>query len=210
MDLPDRPLSAEAVAKIKAITGGDQIRSDVKYQESISFVPTARLLFGSNSLIRPAYPDSAFDKRIVTIPFNYPVSKDKQDHQLLEKLLAEKEGICAKAVKHYLRLVQNSYQFTKPNGYNCECNSIDFTKVICTFAETCCKFTGNDADKVSSSDLYTSFCNFCFSQDLPPIDHNDFSQKFRELFVEKIEKKKIKVNGLAVNGFVRLALTSSK
>lgn len=210
MDLPDRPLSAEAVAKIKSITGGDKIRSDVKYKESISFVPTARLLFGSNSLIRPAYPDSAFAERMITIPFNYPVAKDKQDRQLLDKLLAEKEGICVKAMSYYLRLVQNSYQFTRVDTYSYECKTIDFSKVIRVFAETCCKFTGNDADKVSSNDLYMAFRNFCFSQDLPLIEHNDFSQRFREMFSEKTEKKKIKIDGLSVNGFVRLALASPK
>lgn len=213
MDLPDTPLSADAVAKIKAITGNDKIRSDVKYKDAINFYPTARLLFGSNSQIRTNIFDPAFNERMITIPFNYPVPKNKQDFNLLNKLLLEKEGICAKALQYYQRLVKRAYHFTHIDWDGPEVYRIDYNKVIKIFAETHCKYTGNMSDKLSTSDLYPVFSNYCFSQTLDTIELNDFSKRFRDWYRQTYgdiaDKRKVKINGQALNGYYGLILVDS-
>lgn len=201
MDLPDRALSPDAVGKIKSITGNDIIRSDVKHKDSISFKPTARLLFGSNSLIRTELPDSAFYERLIVIPFFYPVPKEKQDHRLEEKLVAEASGICLKAMEYYKNLRKRGYIFTKvslPDGLNA---SIDYDTVVKTFSQEYCEFTRNPEDKISSASLYMHFENFCRFKNLLPLSQAEFSKKFNKLFSETIEKKKLKLNGVALNGF---------
>ncbi|MTK07467.1 MAG: hypothetical protein F8N38_10305 [Hungatella sp.] len=206
MDLPDRALSPDAVGKIKSITGNDVIRSDVKHKESISFKPTARLLFGSNAPIRTELPDPAFYDRLIVIPFLYPVPKDKQDHRLEEKLVTEASGICLKAMEYYKKLRTRGYVFTEislPEGLDA---SINYNTVIQKFADCLCELTQNADDKVSSDTLYTTFNKYCSSKNIAPLNLAEFSKKFKELFGGKVEKKKIKLNGSSLNGFTGIKL----
>ncbi|MFR5601172.1 MAG: phage/plasmid primase, P4 family [Lachnospiraceae bacterium] len=206
MDLPDRPLSPDAVGKIKSITGNDVVRSDVKYKDAIKFKPTARLLFGSNAQIRTEIFDPAFNERLIMVPFLYPVPKEKQDFYLKEKLLQEKAGICNKVMEAYKRLKEKSYRFTTVSVPEQISPQIDYETVIRCFAMEQCEFTDNENDKLSSSSLFHAFETFCAGKFIPPIDQIEFSKTFRILFVEKVEKKKIKENGESVQGFTKIKL----
>lgn len=209
MDLPDRPLTAEAVGKIKSITGNDMIHADRKYKEPIDFKPSARLLFGSNAQIHTEQFDPAFNDRLVIIPFLYPVPKNCQDFNLEKKILMEKEGICRKAINVYLKLRRNGYHFTEVE-WSDEGNSyVDYDTVIQKFSETFCKFTGRENDRVTSSELYAVFSDFCISKTVAPLALNEFSKKFKTSFEERVVKKKIKINGVSVWGFVGMKLESA-
>lgn len=85
MDLGDETLSPASIGKIKSITGGDRIRIEAKYKPAITTKINAKLLFGSNHLIKLKTPDAAFSERMILIPFRYPVPKEKQDKMLLKK-----------------------------------------------------------------------------------------------------------------------------
>lgn len=206
MDLPNRPLSVEAVASIKAITGNDMIHSDVKYKEAIHFRPTTRLLFGSNSIIKSEIYDSAFLERLVFVPFRFSVPKEKQDFDLERKLILEKEGICNKAIFYYLQLVAKKYNFTRVTLTEDISADIDDDKVILSFAEETCDFTASNSDKIFSSDLYESYINFCHMNKVGSLKAADFSRKFHNLFSDKIIKKKVKIGSEALNGFVGIKL----
>ena len=208
MDLPDKPLPPDAVGKIKSITGGDLIRSDVKYKEAIRFVPTARLLFGSNAMIRTEVQDLAFNDRMIVVPFRYPVPKEKQDFQLREKLFAEREGICVKAMEAYRKLRSNSYRFTSICfADTCDGSCIvDYGKTIERFTDVYCQFTGNDTDRVASESLSNAFAEFCANLDIPPLSADAFIKKFQKLNGARTEKKKLRINGRSVNGFSGLRL----
>lgn len=200
MDLPNRPLSAEAVGKIKAITGGDMIRSDVKFQSPIRFKPTARLLFGANSMIYTETYDPAFMDRMIVIPFLYPVPKEEQDHRLESKLRKESEGICQRALWYYSQLVDRNYRFTKvevaePNI------GLDYEVVIKKFAKECCQFTQNTADRLSTVEVFNTFDQYCFALSIPSLNCSDFSRKFTKIFSGEVEKKKMRVNGESLNGY---------
>lgn len=204
MDLPDRPLSPEAVGKIKSITGNDMIRSDVKYKDSICFKPTARLLFGSNSLIRTELPDQAFNDRLITIPFRYPVPKEKQDFNLERKLASEFDGICNKAMKYYINLRDRGYIFTVVDSFDMQNEAFDHTLIIKDFADEHCIFTDDEADKVSTEDLYAAFTNFCYDKDIVLLSKNEFTLRFKKIFLDFVEKKKVKIGKACVNGFTKL------
>lgn len=206
MDLPDRALSPDAVGKIKSITGNDMIRSDIKHKDSISFKPTARLLFGANAQIRTEQPDSAFYDRLILVPFLYPIPKDRQDHNLEKKLVAEASGICLKAAQYYKQLRERSYIFTKvsiPEEIN---TTINYNAVIQKFAQESCDFTKNPDDKISSDTLYMQFENFCGLRNLSPSSQAEFSKRFSRTFADNVEKKKIKFDGIALNGFTGIRL----
>lgn len=200
MDLPKRPLSAEAVGKIKAITGGDMIRSDVKFKDAIRFKPTARLLFGSNDMISSVTYDPAFFDRMVVIPFLHQVPKEHQDHTLEEKLCSEAEGICQKALKYYCVLLDQKYRFVRVEMREPDVG-LDYEAIIGKFAGERCLFTKNTKDRLSTVEVFNAFDQFCFSLSIPSITCADFSRKFAKMFSDKVEKKKMRVNGESVNGY---------
>lgn len=206
MDLPNRPLSPEIVAIIKASTGNDVMHSDVKYKDSIHFRPTARFLFGSNYLIKTEQSDPAFYDRMIIAPFNYSVPKEKQDFQLETKLNSEKAGIAAKAMFTYKVLVAKKYVFTQVGISEEMESSTDYNKVLKTFAKEICIFTDSDSDKIPSINLFGVYENFCHSKGISPQSFAEFSRKFNELFTDKVTKKKIKFGGESLNGFTHLRL----
>ncbi|MGI5946889.1 MAG: DNA primase family protein [Lachnospiraceae bacterium] len=207
MDLPDVPLSSEAVGKIKSITGGDLIRADVKFKEAVRFRATVRLLFGSNAMVRLAYPDQAFAERCIFIPFRYAVPREKQDLQLCEKLLRERAGICRKAMNVYADLERRGFAFTTVDlGTENEGKVINWEKVLDVFMAEHCKLTGNEADRVSSESLFNSFLTFTSEKGVGSLSRESFSKKFREKTEGKVEKKKIRIGKETVNGFVGIIL----
>lgn len=208
MDLPNKKLSEQTVAKIKMLTGGDTVYADVKYKQPIAFAATARLLFGCNSMINTESPDYAFNERHIIIPFICPVPKEKQDFQLEEKLLLEASGICRKAIGYYKELVENSYQFVKVEYSFDSSEDFDYPEIIKAFAERHCVFTGNVKDKVSSSQLYSLFKDFCCSLLIPPLDISAFSRQFRENFNDEVEKVRARIGSDNVQAFTKLRLTS--
>ncbi|MDO5405840.1 MAG: phage/plasmid primase, P4 family [Eubacteriales bacterium] len=206
MDLPNRALSPEVQAIIKEMTGNDIMYSDVKYKDAISFKPTARLLFGSNYLIKTQEYDSAFEERLIVIPFRYSIPRAEQDFDLERKLLLEKEGICLKAMQYYKALIYKRYHFTDVDLSRELENNIDDNKVIEYFANECCEFTDSKSDKVFSTTLYEAYRDYCHSKDLEPLKNPEFSRKFNDKFSGRVIKKKININGECLNGFVYLKL----
>ncbi|MGD0577773.1 MAG: phage/plasmid primase, P4 family, partial [Bryobacteraceae bacterium] len=66
-DLPSEDLSSTSI--FKAITGGDALLAERKFEESFEFVPFARLIFSANHSPKSQDASSAFFRRWVVIPF---------------------------------------------------------------------------------------------------------------------------------------------
>ena len=192
MDLPSTVISAEAMGKLKSYTGGDRIRSDRKGITAISFYPTAHLLFGSNYKLSPAIKDYAFEDRIVQVPFRYPVPKENQNPYLLNQLLAEREGVVAKAVEAYKRLRDNHYVFPAVSYYDIE--ELDLNKVLQQFISEKVVVTGLTDDIVSVGDINRVFVDFCNTYGISSdISLAAFSKKLKTVLPEecKCEKKRM-------------------
>ena len=76
LDLPDEPISSEAVRIIKAITGQDNIGIEEKFKQDVFERLTVKFLFASNHMIKSN--DTAFTDRMIIIPFQYAIPKDRQ------------------------------------------------------------------------------------------------------------------------------------
>lgn len=112
LDLPADPFSKKAVSKLKKLTGGDFISSDVKFSDRVKFVCTAKFLFATNHAVLLPNRDEAFNNRLVVVPFGVSVPKEKQDFFLREKLAEERSAIVARALWAYKGLRENSYRFS--------------------------------------------------------------------------------------------------
>lgn len=196
MDLPSTVISAEAMGKLKSYTGGDRIRSDRKGITAVSFYPTAHLLFGSNYKLSLAIKDDAFKDRIVQVPFRYPVPKKNQNPYLLNQLLAERDGVVAKAVEAYKRLKGNHYVFPAVTSYDIE--ELDLSKVLQRFISEKLVVTELGNDIVSVGDINRTFVDFCDLYDIcSDMSLGAFSKKLRTVLPEgcKFEKKRIDGGG---------------
>lgn len=112
MDLSATPWDARAVGQLKALTGNDLITADVKYCPPIQFRNTAKFVFGTNHPVTLSVRDEAFLSRLVTIPFQFSVSKDRQDRTLKGKLMGERDAIISTAVASYFDLRRTGYRFS--------------------------------------------------------------------------------------------------
>lgn len=79
--------------RLKAISGGDKLTVDVKFEEPITFEPTARLLLVGNSHARFSDMSSAVWNGLLVLHFNISVPREFQDRRLGQKLRAELPGI---------------------------------------------------------------------------------------------------------------------
>lgn len=200
MDLPDVPLSAAATAKIKSITGGDIIRSDVKFQDSVSFRNDAKILFGSNSLLRTEVPDPAFTDRLITMPFVHQIPKEKQDKCLLEKISCELSGIARKAIPAFKRLKSKNFVFPEIEIPEDLGKRFDYDKVIMDFAKEVCEFT--DEAKIFTENLCNAFEEFCRRKKLGGITKTEFSTRFNRLFSDTVTKRRVRIGNVSLQGFL--------
>jgi len=88
-----------AEAKIKRLTGGDEITGRHLYGAPIKFQPSHKLWLLTNHLPTVQGDDEGIWRRLVVIPFNVEIPEGERDKDLAGKLAGEQEGILAWAVR---------------------------------------------------------------------------------------------------------------
>lgn len=160
MDLPATPWDSRAVGMLKALTGNDLVTADVKYQPRAKFRNSATFLFGTNHAVALTQSDPAFLQRIVTVPFRHSIPRERQDRQLLEKLLTERDAIVASAMNAYWSLRRDNYIFAGDFGLNevitqtCQ-GEIPLAQAVAEFVCAACVL--EDGAESFTSDLYSRF-----------------------------------------------------
>lgn len=182
-DLPAAPLDEKAVSKIKQITGNDVVSSNRKYESYVSFRCNAKIILVTNHPLITKGNDSAFEERIVTIPFQYSIPREAQNNMLIPQLLGERDAIITNAIRAYYQLVINRYRFSGNYPINAVVaddyeSATDVSVSIYEFVRR--TFTQNVGDIVFMEDAYQKYCSMN-----PRISLNEFSQYFKR-FAEKI------------------------
>jgi len=88
-----------SVAQIKAMTGGEPIRADRKYEHEYQFEVLFKLWFSGNHKPKISDTTRSIWRRVKLIPFTVPISDEERDSELSEKLESELSGILAWAVQ---------------------------------------------------------------------------------------------------------------
>ncbi|MEM5590720.1 phage/plasmid primase, P4 family [Niallia circulans] len=149
---------------IKALTGNDRLRADIKYKSAINFINKAKIIMAGNAMPQLQTLDNttAFTDRILFVVFNNTIPEGKRDYKLKEKLLSEKDYIVQWAVEGLQRLISNNFVFT-------EClDSIEFKKQyqnemsnINDFINVMCQLEPNNSEyRVHKRDLYRAYVNY--------------------------------------------------
>lgn len=167
---------------LKKLSGNDPLMARPLYGSPIKFINTALLIFAGNHLPTISSIDNlnAFSKRLEVFPFNYPTPKEKQDPNLLEKLLAERDYIVGWAVEGWKRWKSNNYKFTSckeieilTDTYNKQSNSLDsFINDKCILDPTA---------KIHSPTLESAYQSYCTANNIIPVSSKAFHQYLKSI-----------------------------
>lgn len=217
-DMPSGVLDSKSVSMLKALTGGDVVTVDVKYQPRIKFRNRATFILASNHPLLSKDFDSALINRAVVIPFRFSVPRKRQNLRLRELFEMEKDSIIWKALQAYRRLRSQNYQFTgtyeinavvaSGGQWNGEAQSVSMTTFLWDF---CCNNLVLEIDGfVSTTDLYNCFQKttggcypgglVAFSTQIWPILQQIFSTEVSKARTRKTD------NGQQERGFKGIAL----
>lgn len=93
-------------AKMKRLTGGDEIKARKMHRDFVSFAPSHTALFITNHLPRVSGDDPATWRRIRVIPFTVSIPKEEQDGELDVTLKLEADAVLAWAIGGWLAYQQ--------------------------------------------------------------------------------------------------------
>lgn len=171
LDLPRTKLNASAVSRLKMLTGGDLITISEKYVPQFKYQNRAKFIFASNHPIELMEDDEAFWNRMIYLPFDYSVSKEEQNANLLKELLEEKDAIVSKAIKYARILVENNYEF--PTTPEIEKRIRQWRGIeedsINEFIKKCC-YIDSECRGELMEDLHVAYLQFCADIDVKAVN----------------------------------------
>jgi len=110
-DLPSAHL--DGTSTFKAITGGDEVHTEIKYKDSFEFRPFCRLIFSANHVPRSADSSHAFFRRWLVVPFDRTFEPGEEiRREILDARLAnprELSGVLNKALEVLPRLRRDGF-----------------------------------------------------------------------------------------------------
>lgn len=217
MDLSNSALNEQAVSTIKQLTGQDSVQVEEKYKKAYSAKVECKLVFGTNHVLHLNSLDAAFSRRMLLLPFQYPIPKHRQDPHLLQKLREERSGILYKALRAFQVVAARHYVFTGDDTYNmyamaqfCQPaeSTIDIAHGVSQFAkDRCCEQVDGF---VPSAVLYQYYVAYCQGNGWPFLGNSQtfstqFGQVIRQAFPNVVNTKR-RVNGDSANGYKGLLL----
>lgn len=189
-DLPNKPLTPDVVKHVKGITGNDMMTAEKKFVQPFSFKPTCKLVFATNHPLVLQQRDDQFCERLVVIPFDNKIPKDRQDHDLLNKLRDELPAIFNMILEAFLRLRNNNFEFKKVVNLSnyvaiplSESGSVShLEEAVDDFVSIHYEITGDSDDFVSIKQLYAEFNAYYLQHYNLNTNQDKFSKAFRQLF----------------------------
>ncbi|MDK0984161.1 phage/plasmid primase, P4 family [Clostridium perfringens] len=179
-DLPSKSIDDTGIFKV--VTGEDYLMAEKKNKNPFKFKPFARLVFSCNELPRN-YVDrtEGFYRRLIIVPFNRQIEKNKIDKALKYKFQREKEGIFNWALEGLKRLYENNFEFSEneltdgvKKEYKRENNN------VISFVEECCELDG--LFSCSRIELYEAYKEFCVEAGLKALSQIKFNKELEGNF----------------------------
>lgn len=185
LDMPNTKLNAEAISRLKQITGGDSIDVQRKYLSSVVLTRRIKFVFASNHPPCIEGEDDALLKRIVYLPFDTSIPDDQQDPDLEEKIWKERNAIVTKALRYAQKLVELNYRFPEiPQVDRAKCSTKDsYSRSVKPFVEECCERC-DPSVSTSLEDLYNAYLGYCKEKDEWACSQSDFRETLEKLGLE--------------------------
>lgn len=197
-DLPSKSIDDTGIFKV--VTGEDYLMAEKKNKNPFKFRPFARLVFSCNELPKN-YVDrtEGFYRRLIIVPFNRQIDKNKIDKALKYKFQREKEGILNWALEGLRRLYENNFEFSEneltdevKKEYKRENNN------VISFVEECCEI--DSLFSCSRIEIYESYKEFCGEAGLKALSQIKFNKELECNFnVTRARNRKLRLwNGIRI------------
>lgn len=206
LDLPQEPLNASAVAKLKQITGGDTVEVQRKGKTSKKLDHPVKLVFASNSRLRLKKDDTAFWNRLIYLPFENTVTEEDPD--LSEKLWNERDGIVTYLLKYALMLEKLDYKFPHipedDTKVSVEKRPTDY---LPGFINSCCE---RGADFFCpTSNMRKAYEDYCYDNFIPACSPTAFNTYMESINIKRKQLCYPRPSDKQVRGFKGIRLRQS-
>lgn len=210
MDLPNSALNDQSVGVLKQISGNDLVQVEEKYKTPYAAKIGCKMIFGTNHQLRTSSFDAAFLRRILLIPFNYPVPRHAQDPDLVAKPKNEKAGILFTALQAYRQLVANNYIFTGDDRYDL-LNATQAGEQLTDQDTLIEQLIERHVAAMPGGFVPTEELHMLYLSENPNglSDRQKFSARFMQLTAKKgvlVLNKKKRINGEPTNGYEGIML----
>lgn len=149
----------------KQLTGGDSIQAENKGENSFTFRYKGLLWFLANQL--PLFGGDKGEhvyNRWIVIPCRHAIPEEKQIKDLQDRMFAERDSFCIKALQAFRKAVANNYTFSIPAS--CQSANDEYRRknsVVRTFIEECCEPFDRDTctKEQTTGKLWAAFKTWC-------------------------------------------------
>lgn len=149
----------------KQFTGGDSVQAENKGEKSFTFRFKGLLWFLANQL--PLFGGDKSDavyNRWIVIPCEHSIPPEKQIKDLQEKMFAERDSFCIKALQAFQKAVENNYTFDIPES--CKLANEEYRRknsVVRTFIDECCEPLDRDTapKDMTTGQFWNLFKRWC-------------------------------------------------
>lgn len=194
---------------LKRLTGDDSMRIQYKFKDSFDYVSYAKLIWSCNKPPRFSSNDSnyGFWRRIVLYQLRNTFEGKNDNVDIINDICSPKElsGLLNQALNglEVIRIKRNFDRVmdikTTEEVYN------KLSDTVSSFVEDCVEFTGinyNDLQYVLSCDMYASYCNYCESIGVNPIQQVKFSKRLRQDYKDNMKLQVQRVGDSTARCFV--------
>jgi len=202
-DISNSIINSEAVATIKSITGNDWISGEYKYKQPFSFKNEASILFCSNHKLQISSFDEAFFDRLIYLPFQNSVPKEKRIPNLSEKLFEERGYIVNEAIKALQQLIRRNFSFTYVDV--ADENTLIYSENNSVNEFIAKKCTESENNFIAFSYIYDTYCMFCNENNFVALNKIEFGRKFKSAVSETLPSVEFKATAKA-KGYKNLVL----
>jgi len=167
---------------LKTFVGGGVITMDRKFRDPVTVRATARLIFATNTRPRITDRSRGMWERLILVPFNVYIPKEKRELELAKKFFGELPGIFNWAIAGRFTLSERR-RFIEPKvcieateDYRVEANPARaFLRERCEVREEA---------EIATAELYSEYRQYCEKNGYKPLAQSQFGKEVSRWFRE--------------------------
>jgi len=167
--------------KVKELTGGDDLNAEYKGKDGFSYKYTGFLWYNTNQLptFRGDTGKHVF-QRLLVVPCNNVIPEERQDKNLVSKLLQEKEAIIYLCICHLRNVLQRGYLFTEGEVVKtARANYMNENNSLLRFVHERCTLNEGSTKR---STFNRSYKLWCMCKGVASERHGNIESKLSEAF----------------------------
>ena len=182
-ELPDGRRFDEA--RVKVLTGGDQVGARWLYGQPFTFTPSHTLWVIGNAKPAAVVGGEAFWRRIRLVGFHRTIDPDKRDPDMPERLREAAPAILSWAIDGWADyrangLAEPASVVADTAEYRAENDTVG------RFLDDACQITGNPALKVNTRAVRAAYEQWCRDESVEPVTATAFGIALKRVGVEQV------------------------